>query len=289
MALMGLILAALATVTAQWMPNWNHGIARVQRSDDVALGLERLATDLAAAEFIAASRETRKPLFDGAARSVIFVRAAFGPNTGPALRLFASPKSIATEARSWSGPERHSRPELTARNPLSQIPSCCCGHPIGSPFHMQGADRNWHEEWRDQIQLPKAIKLTVQDAATQRTLSISTATRVHVEAPMECGAAKSLNDCFTSRARGRLNLKRVKNHGLSYDDIAKIYFLNPTAEPPMVSSWWSCCGCSGRSARSPRSILFMWSTLQPGLPVTTISFGPKRWCRPPSNSPPISS
>ena len=76
MALMGLILAALATITAQWLPNWNHGIARVQGSDDVALGLERLAADLAAAGFIPASRETRKPLFDGAVRSVIFVRTA---------------------------------------------------------------------------------------------------------------------------------------------------------------------------------------------------------------------
>ena len=56
MALMGLILAALATITAQWLPNWNHGIARVQRNEQVALGLERLAADLAAAEFISASR-----------------------------------------------------------------------------------------------------------------------------------------------------------------------------------------------------------------------------------------
>ena len=69
------------------MPNWNHGIARVQRSEDVALGLGRLATDLAAAEFIAGSRETRAPLFDGESRSVTFVRDAFGPNTASGLEV----------------------------------------------------------------------------------------------------------------------------------------------------------------------------------------------------------
>ena len=29
--LMTVILAALATVTSQWLPNWNKGMARVQR------------------------------------------------------------------------------------------------------------------------------------------------------------------------------------------------------------------------------------------------------------------
>jgi general secretion pathway protein J len=38
-ALMGAILAALATVTAQWLPNWNRGFARVQRTENLALGL----------------------------------------------------------------------------------------------------------------------------------------------------------------------------------------------------------------------------------------------------------
>ena len=40
-ALMGLILAALATITAQWLPNWNRGLAGVQRSEQIALGLDR--------------------------------------------------------------------------------------------------------------------------------------------------------------------------------------------------------------------------------------------------------
>ena len=35
--LMTVILGALATVTAQWLPNWNRGIVRVQRADGSAI------------------------------------------------------------------------------------------------------------------------------------------------------------------------------------------------------------------------------------------------------------
>ncbi|MEN3289563.1 MAG: ral secretion pathway protein, partial [Bradyrhizobium sp.] len=33
LALTGLVLSALATITAQWLPNWNRGIDRIQRSE----------------------------------------------------------------------------------------------------------------------------------------------------------------------------------------------------------------------------------------------------------------
>ena len=39
-ALMGAILAALATVTAQWLPNWNRGIVGVQRNEMLGVGYE---------------------------------------------------------------------------------------------------------------------------------------------------------------------------------------------------------------------------------------------------------
>src|SRR5436190_16933709 len=73
-AMMGMILTALATITGQWLPNWNRGIAYVQRSEHVALGLERVASDLAAAEFIPPMQSARGPYFEGTDRTVTFVR-----------------------------------------------------------------------------------------------------------------------------------------------------------------------------------------------------------------------
>ena len=197
-AMMAIILAALATVTARWMPNWNHGFARLQRSEDVALGLGRIADDLAAAEFIPASRETRKPLFEGGSRSVIFVRTAVGPNSTPALEIIRiaeiageqGPILVRTRARFAPGVDR--------MQPVFTEPVVLLRAPYRLVFSYAGADRNWHEDWRDQLQLPKAIKLTVQDAATRQTLSISTAAMLHVEVPMECINAKSLAECLSS-------------------------------------------------------------------------------------------
>ena len=64
-ALMGVILAAIGTVTAQWLPNWNRGIARVQRAERLAIGLERIAADLSVAEMMPLNAEAKLPLFDG--------------------------------------------------------------------------------------------------------------------------------------------------------------------------------------------------------------------------------
>src|ERR1700726_2434316 len=85
MALMGLVLSALASITAQWLPNWNRGVDRIQRSEVIGIALQRIGADLAAAEYVPANRDSRRPLFYGTELSVIFVRTAVGPTAGPGL------------------------------------------------------------------------------------------------------------------------------------------------------------------------------------------------------------
>jgi general secretion pathway protein J len=199
-ALMGLTLAALATITAQWLPNWNHGVVRVQRNEQVALGLERLAADLAAADFIPANNQTRKPFFDGASRSVTFVRTALGPDTGPGLEFVR----IAEISSEWGPVLVRTRAPFVPgidRQPNFTDPVVLLRAPYRLSFSYAGTDRNWREDWREQVQLPNAVKLTVRDAATQRTLSVSTATLIHVDVPVDCIAAKSLAECLTSMLR----------------------------------------------------------------------------------------
>ena len=43
LALMGLIMGALASVTGQWLPSWNRGIIRAQRNEQVMQLAEHLA------------------------------------------------------------------------------------------------------------------------------------------------------------------------------------------------------------------------------------------------------
>ena len=106
MTLMVGVLAALASVTAQWLPNWNRGFAHVQRAELLARGLERLVADLSAAELVSANGKTRQPLFDGGELSVRFVRPAIGPNTRPGLEFV----SIAmTAGKAGRGAGAHAR------------------------------------------------------------------------------------------------------------------------------------------------------------------------------------
>ncbi len=86
-ALMGLVLSALATITAQWVPNWHRGFARVQHNEMLDIALSRLVADVGAAEFVTANRKAKNPLFEGAELSVTFVRSALGPNTRPSLEV----------------------------------------------------------------------------------------------------------------------------------------------------------------------------------------------------------
>jgi general secretion pathway protein J len=199
--LMGLILAALATITARWLPNWNHGIARLQRNEQVALGLERVAADLAAAEYIAINHETRKPFFDGTNRSVIFVRTSLGPNSGPGLEVVRIAESTSEQGVVLVRTRAAFKPGIDPTQLNFTDPVVLLRAPYQVFFSYAATDRNWRDDWRQQPQLPSAVKLSLRDTITQRVVSLSTATLIHVEVPADCIAAKSYAECLDSQVR----------------------------------------------------------------------------------------
>jgi general secretion pathway protein J len=54
-------------------------------------------------------------------------------------------------------------------------------------FAYAGPDRIFRDSWHEMDKLPAAIMLTVRDAASERVLSISTVTPVHINAPARDG------------------------------------------------------------------------------------------------------
>jgi general secretion pathway protein J len=193
LALTGLVLSALATLTAQWLPNWNRGIDRIQQSELVGIAMQRIAADLAAAEYVPANRERNKPLFDGSALSVIFVRTALGPNAGVGLDVVRIGETadqgrlVTVRSRAPFGPLP------SGVSPSEDInlsdPVVLLRPPLRLLFAYAGPDRIFRDSWHDQDTLPSAIMLTVRDAASERVLSVSSVTPVHVDAP--AGAGKS--------------------------------------------------------------------------------------------------
>ena len=201
-ALMAAILAALATVTAQWLPNWNRGFGRVQRSEMIALGIERVVADLAATEFIPIGRGTAGPYFDGAELSVTLVRFALGPNTRSGLEIVrlaeiagdGGPTLVRTRARFV--------PVILGVNDRDPIPFAdpvvLLRPPYRVSFSYAASDRVWQPIWHAARELPRAIRVTLRDG-TGRILSASTATSVHSELPADCVLAKSGTDCLGQR------------------------------------------------------------------------------------------
>ena len=203
-ALMGVILAAIATVTSQWLPNWNRGFDRVQRTDTLAVGLERIVADIAAAEFISAGAGIRQPVFDGTELSVTFLRTAIGPNTRPGLELvrireIGGDKGLMT-VRTRARFVPRGRDGFDAQ-PAPGDPVVLVRTPYRVTFSYAGADRVWRNVWRGEGRLPKAIRVQLRDAATDRTLSVSTATIVHADMPADCVLAEVINDCLERPAQ----------------------------------------------------------------------------------------
>ena len=198
-ALMGAILAAIATVTAQWLPNWNRGFERVQRSEALTAGLERIVADLAAAEFITAGASIRQPVFDGTELSVTFLRTALGPNTRPGLELVRIAEiggekglmTVRTRAPFLPTSREGINPQTVPRDPVVLVRA-----PYRVNFAYAGPDRVWRPTWRGEGTLPSAIRVQLRDAVTDRTLSVSTATLVHANMPADCIFSEVIADCL---------------------------------------------------------------------------------------------
>jgi general secretion pathway protein J len=189
-ALMGLLLATLATVTAQWMPGWKAGFDRVQRADLLGLGLDRIAADLAAAEFVSLGGESARPLFDGTPSSVTFVRSAIGPNASAGLEIVRLGETDDARGRVLVRSRVPFVPvtakdldtgELEFTNPIVLVRP-----PFQVSFAFAGRDRIWQETWHDVMQLPNAVRVTVRNAVTDQIVPASTATLLNVNAPAEC-------------------------------------------------------------------------------------------------------
>jgi general secretion pathway protein J len=199
--LMTVILSALATVTAQWLPNWNRGMQRVQRAERLAIGLERIAADLSVAEMMPINGDAKAPLFEGAELSVTFVRTAVGPNTRPGMEIIR----LIEKADDQGLALVRERAPFTPMPPDAQVRFADQVVLIRAPFRVSfsyaGPDQVWQKEWRGQKKLPDMIRISVRDIATGQVLAVSSATNVHVNAPAECARAKNPVQCLAERLK----------------------------------------------------------------------------------------
>jgi general secretion pathway protein J len=198
--LMGIILATLATITAQWLPNWNRGVAQLQREKTLATGLDRLTSDLAAAEFVSVGPGNAPPIFNGDELSVTFVRTTLEPNAGLGLQVVR----IAETSDNEGGPTlvRSTAPlpmgasqgvdanALDFTNSIVVIRS-----PYRVSFSYAGPDRAWQDDWHGRPVLPRAVRIQIRDNATSALLAATTSTLIHAELPASCTWTGVVSNC----------------------------------------------------------------------------------------------
>jgi general secretion pathway protein J len=199
--LMTVILAALATVTSQWLPNWNRGMARVQRAERLAMGLDRIVADLGVAEMVPVNGDAKAPLFEGSELAVTFVRTAVGPNARPGLEIIRFVEKADSQGLAM----------VRERAPFAPMPSdaqirfadqvVLIRLPLRVTFSYAGPDHVWQPDWRGQMELPDMVRVTVRDSATGQVLAVSRAATVHVNAPAECVRAKNLTTCLAAKLK----------------------------------------------------------------------------------------
>lgn len=199
--LMGIILGALGTVTAQWLPGWDRGVARLQRIDTLAVGIDRLAGDIAAAEIVSTGNDKTPPLFDGDVLSVTLVRTVLNPNTAGGLEVVRIAETSDDHGPALvraSAPFTPNMPASAGTILFANAVPVIRG-PYDVAFSYAGPDRVWRDTWHQQITLPRAIRVRLLDRATSTTLAVSTATLVHAEVPANCIWAANAAPCLASK------------------------------------------------------------------------------------------
>jgi general secretion pathway protein J len=195
MALMGMIISAVVAITSQWLPNWNRGFDRIQRSESVSIALDRISADIAASEYMRPDRQTKNVLFDGSETSITLARASLGPNAAQGLDLVRIAETgdrdgmALTRSRAKFAPGAEAAPNFA--NPVVLLRA-----PYQVSFSYAGSDRVWKHSWRDSETLPAAVLLTVRDGVTGRSLQISRIAVIHISAPADgvCNPAEKSCD-----------------------------------------------------------------------------------------------
>ncbi|PNG24502.1 PulJ/GspJ family protein [Methylocella silvestris] len=207
-AMMGLILSILGAITAQWLPRWRAGYHRIEQAELVSLALDRVTSDLAAAEYMTPIGDPGI-LFYGSADAVTFVRAPIGPrpSTGPVptgleiIKIAGGEDGGLSRSRAVFTPQA----SLGAKSEDFEFSdkTLLLRPPLKVSFGFAGADRIWTEAWTDSNRLPAAVRITVRDGPSDEILAASTAALIHINAPASCAATGAGTQCLSEPGKAR--------------------------------------------------------------------------------------
>lgn len=193
LAIGGFVIATLATVTGQWMRNWQVGLPILQRSQSLVTGLDRIVADVASARFMPAGATGF--VFTGEPTAITLVRQTLpveNPGGLEVVRLAALPGGgDVTLARSRSPLPFGS----SLATPTDSAPVTLLRQPQAVRFAYADADQAWQTSWRTPARLPRFVRIEVVDRRSGRAMLPPMVVRLHADAPLTCAAMQSGNLC----------------------------------------------------------------------------------------------
>lgn len=181
--LLGLVVGSLATISAEWLPNWKRGLDRARSAEKIAIALDRMVSDLSAAQFVSMSRQSRIPLFQGDEQSVTFARSAIGPNGSRGLEVVRMAEITDSRGPALVRMRARFAPHADADLSIERIPFADPVVLLRSPLHVTFGyarqDGKWLRTWPYAGLLPSAVRFVVRD---DDAVLISTTARIHVDA-----------------------------------------------------------------------------------------------------------
>jgi general secretion pathway protein J len=200
LALTGALLAAITTLTGQWLPAWRQGLVGVQRLDALDLAIQRLAADIAAAKPITAKGTFAPPLFFGNPDAIVFVRQAIGPGAGEKLEWVrvAEQNDVFVRAHGPFAPIADEPVQPTFVEPVE-----IARGPYRFRFSYAGPDHVWVTDWIGRSTLPVAVRIDVFDADAAGPLPLSTTVALRVDAPASCAGQASVETCIGRASAGQ--------------------------------------------------------------------------------------
>lgn len=199
LALTGLIVGAIAVVSGQWLPGWRRPAQAAQRSEQIAIAIDRIAADLAAAQWTTLGNGFA--LFRGGPSEAIFIRSALGPNGAAGLEIVRLAEIAGEDGimlvrdRAPFAPLREDALQrVSFTNPVIVLRP-----PLRANFVFGGSDGRWSESWYDLGVLPSVIRFTIRDET--RGEGVTAASRILANAPAPRPGAPLLEDMVQAGAK----------------------------------------------------------------------------------------
>jgi general secretion pathway protein J len=171
------------------LPNWKRVLFRARSSEKIAIALDRLVSDLSAAQYVSVSPQTSVPFFQGDEKSVTFVRSAIGPNGSRGLEFVRIAEITDSRGPALVRMSAPFTPRVDGNLSIERISFADPVVLLRSPLHiMFGFARNdgkWLRTWPYAGLVPNAVRFVVRNEDADWTTLISTAAgiRINMMAP----------------------------------------------------------------------------------------------------------